>query len=69
MRQVNNTLSAEIELAAAATIVRKINGQILTDQQVLPAAVGSPGYEPFQRGSADCPTCWRTCGVFRCYDP
>ena len=41
MRQANNTLSAEIELAAAATIVRNINGQILTNQQVMPAAVGS----------------------------
>ena len=55
MDQVNNTLSAEIELAAAATIVREVNGQILTDQQVMPAAVGFPGFQSFQRGGA--PVC------------
>ena len=32
--QDNNTLSAEIELAAAATIVRKIGNSILTSEQV-----------------------------------
>ena len=40
MRQENNTLSAEIRLTADASIVRKINGQVLTDQQVTPASVG-----------------------------
>lgn len=33
--QVNNTLSAEIELAAAATIVRRKNGAIVTSEQAL----------------------------------
>ena len=33
--QRNNTLSAEIELAAAATMVRKKNGQFVTDEQEL----------------------------------
>jgi hypothetical protein len=33
--QQNNTLSAEIELAAAATIVREVGGQLVTDSQVL----------------------------------
>jgi len=33
--QGSNTLSAEIELAAAATIVRRVGGQIVTDAQQL----------------------------------
>jgi len=33
--QENNTLGAEIELAAAATIVREINGRVLTGEQEL----------------------------------
>ena len=33
--QQNNTLGAEIELAAAATIVRQVGGQLVTDSQTL----------------------------------
>jgi len=33
--QRNNTLTAEIELAAAATLVRQRNGQFITDEQEL----------------------------------
>jgi len=33
--QQNNTLGAEIELAAAATIVREVGGQLVTDSQTL----------------------------------
>ena len=33
--QVNNTLTAEIEIAAAATIVREIDGRVLTGEQEL----------------------------------
>lgn len=33
--QINNTLGAEIELAAGSSVVRKINGRLLTEQQEL----------------------------------
>ena len=68
MRQRNNTLSAEIELAAAATIVREINGQFLTDQQVMPAAVGFQGFG-FCRGAAQIVSPVWAHVVFRCHDP
>lgn len=32
--QGSNTLSAEIVLAASATVVRKLNGEVVTDEQV-----------------------------------
>ena len=38
--QQNNTLGAEIELAAAATIVREVGGQLVTD---------SPGLDKLRR--------------------
>ena len=53
MRQVNNSLSAEIELAAAATIVRDVNGGVLTDQQVMPAAIRFLSFDRYRWGFVD----------------